>query len=327
MDEASQKHSGDLDEDERFWSSEDEGVKDVDAGNAGVGATAGETEAVTGVGTKVGGTKVHGEGSNTHRVYNSKCGSKQLIPMDAILAKNIVTMSEGKLVRVRALPDLGSSASIISLELAVKLGLEREDPGLTKLEDASGSRMDVTAVASVAVRELSGIPSYFQVLVSRDLGEDDMVVGIDELKTLHILHADFPRTLPEYRRAYMGNHVCLHMPVQKDEERECDKERASRVLLYLEDRYEFEDTRIKPQYSNFRVAKSYALDAVPYAWTSCLWKLRPCKKVHNRRQSPDQAAKSTRGKKVDYRFQSPEQAGKLRTGEKVNNKQESQQQA
>ena len=178
LDEASQKHSGDLDEDERFWSSEDEGVKDVDAG---VGATAGETEAVTGVGTKVGRTKVHGEGSNTHRVYNSKCGSKQLIPMDAILAKNIVTMSEGKLVRVRALPDLGSSASIISMELAVKLGLEREDPGLTKLEDASGSRMDVTAVASLAVRELSGIPSYFQVLVSRDLGEDNMVVGIDEL--------------------------------------------------------------------------------------------------------------------------------------------------
>ena len=107
--------------------------------------------------------------------------------------------------------------------------------------------MDVTAVASVAVMELGGIPSYFQVLVSKDIGKDDMVVGIDELKTLHILRADFPRTLPEFRRAYVGNHVCLHMPVQKDKEGECNKERASGVLLYLEDRYEdcYEDTRIK----------------------------------------------------------------------------------
>ena len=72
-----------------------------------------------------------------------------------------------------------------------------------------------------------------------------MVVGIDELKTLHILHTDFPRTLPEFRRAYMGNHVCLHMPAEKDEEKECEKEKASGVLLYLEDRYNKEDNRIK----------------------------------------------------------------------------------
>ena len=48
-----------------------------------------------------------------------------------------------------------------------QVDLEREDPGLTKLEDASGSRMDVSAVASVAVRELVGIPSSIQVLVSK----------------------------------------------------------------------------------------------------------------------------------------------------------------
>ena len=81
--------------------------------------------------------------------------------MDTILAKNIVSMSGGKGLRIKALVDSGSSASIISLELAIKLGLEKEDPGLTKLEDTSGSSMDVTAVASLAVRELAGIPSYF----------------------------------------------------------------------------------------------------------------------------------------------------------------------
>ena len=105
--------------------------------------------------------------------------------------------------------------------------------------------MDVSVVASVAVRELAGIPSYFQVLVSKDIWRDEMLVAIDELKTLHILHADFPSTLPEFRRAYEGNHVCLHIPAEKDEERECEKERASGVLLYLEDRFDKEDNRIK----------------------------------------------------------------------------------
>ena len=104
-----------------------------------------------------------------------------------------------------------------------------------------------TAVATVAVRELAGIPSYFQVLVSKDIGKDKLVVGIEELKTLHILHQDFPRTLPEFRRIYMGNHVYLHMPLVKDEEKDCEKERASGVLLYLEDRYDNlnMDNRIK----------------------------------------------------------------------------------
>ena len=107
--------------------------------------------------------------------------------------------------------------------------------------------MDVTAVATVAVRETEGISSCFQVLVSKDIGNDELVGGIDELKTLHILHQDFPKTIPEYRRTYMGNHVCLHMPVVKDEEKECEKERASGVLLYLEDRFDNNnmDNRIK----------------------------------------------------------------------------------
>ena len=75
-------------------------------------------------------------------------------------------------------------------------------------------------------------------LVSKDIGKDDLVIGIDELKTLHILHQDFPRTVPEFRRTYMGNHVCLHMPVVKDEDHECEKERTSGVLLYLEDHFD-----------------------------------------------------------------------------------------
>ena len=47
------------------------------------------------------------------------------------------------------------------------------------------------------MRELASKVSYFQVLVSKDIGKDEMVVGIDELKTLHILHTDFSRKLPK----------------------------------------------------------------------------------------------------------------------------------
>ena len=167
--------------------------------------------------------------------------------MTTILAKSIVSISKGQGVKIQPLADSGSSASIISLELAIKLDLEREDPGNTKLTDASGANMDVTAVATVAVREMEGIPSCFQVLVSTSVGKDEMVVGIDNLKTLHILHQNFPKTIPEYRRTYMGNHVFLHMPVEKDEEEECEKERASGILLYLEDRIDNNnmDNRIK----------------------------------------------------------------------------------
>ena len=185
-----------------------------------------------------------GDRMQQHRLCNTKYGSKQLVPMTTILAKSIVSMSKGQGVKIQALADSGSSASIISLELAIKLDLEREDPGNTKLTDASGANMDVTAVATVAVREMEGIPSCFQVLVSTSVGKDEMVVGIDDLKT----YTFFTKTsIPEYRRTYMGKHVCLQMPVEKDEEKECEKERASGVLLYLEDRFNNNnmDNRIK----------------------------------------------------------------------------------
>ena len=207
-------HPEDLDEDQKYWSSDDEVV------------------------AKANDAEVPGVDSQLHRICNTKYGSKQLVSMDAILAKSIVAMSKSQGEKIQALADSGSSATIISLELAIKLGLEREDPGDTKLSDASSARMDVIAVATVAVRELASIPSCFQVLVSKDIGKDKQVVGIDELKTLHILHQDFPRTLPKFRITYMGNHVCLHMPFVKDEDKECEKERASSVLLYLEDRYD-----------------------------------------------------------------------------------------
>ena len=52
-------------------------------------------------------------------------------------------------MRIQALADSGSSASIISLDLAEQLKLEVEEPGGVRLEDASGAAMDVTVLARV----------------------------------------------------------------------------------------------------------------------------------------------------------------------------------
>ena len=76
--------------------------------------------------TMVDSVEAPGDSRQFHSLCNTKYGSKQLVPMNAILAKNIVSMSKGQGVKIQALADSGSSASIISLEFAIKLGLERK---------------------------------------------------------------------------------------------------------------------------------------------------------------------------------------------------------
>ena len=51
------------------------------------------------------------------------------------------------------------------------------------------------------VQEEDGLPLKIKVLVSRSLGKVVLVVGLSDLKDLNILHKDFPRTLPEFRRS------------------------------------------------------------------------------------------------------------------------------
>ena len=96
--------------------------------------------------------KKRGGKEKAHRIYNTEYGSKSLVPMDSFVAKDLFSMSKGEVLKIQALADSGSSASIISLDLARQLGLDAEDPGSAKLEDALGTRMDVTALANVAVR-------------------------------------------------------------------------------------------------------------------------------------------------------------------------------
>ena len=37
-------------------------------------------------------------------------------------------------------------------------------------------------------------------LVSKTLGKEELVVGLEDLKALSILHRDFPKTIPERKR-------------------------------------------------------------------------------------------------------------------------------
>ena len=51
--------------------------------------------------------------------------------------------------------------------------------------------------------------------------------------------------MPEYWPSYIGQHVCNHIAEVKDEDGECEKERANGFLLYLEERFKKDDNKIK----------------------------------------------------------------------------------
>ena len=77
-------------------------------------------------------------------------------------------------------------------------------------------------------------------------------MGLEDLKELHILHKEFPRTLPEFRRGAKLNKPSQYNTMRGDrwldqeqqkEVRE-ERQRARGVLLYLEERYEQVDEKI-----------------------------------------------------------------------------------
>ena len=55
--------------------------------------------------------------------------------------------------------------------------------------------MDVSVRMEVNVEEEYGYPYNIQVLVSKNLGKQELVVGLEDLKAPRILHKDFPNTM------------------------------------------------------------------------------------------------------------------------------------
>ena len=64
------------------------------------------------------------------------------------------------------------------------------------LKNASQKHMDVSGKGEIMVQEEHGLPHKIKVLVSIDLGQDELVVGLENLMNINILRKGFPKTLP-----------------------------------------------------------------------------------------------------------------------------------
>ena len=145
--------------------------------------------------------------------------------------------------------DSEASASILSFDLAIKLEMKILDKGNATLKDSSNKHMDVSGRGEVTVQEEYGYPYNIQVLVSKDLGKEEMVVGLEDLKALGILYKDFPKTMPDRRRWGMEAREKRYNSIRGDQrgkqmEFKEELERARGVLLYLEEMYKQVDEKI-----------------------------------------------------------------------------------
>ena len=101
---------------------------------------------------------------------------------------------------MEALAYSGATHSIISLYMAKKVNMIMLEKGEATLTNASNTRLDVSGRGEFTVQEELGFPYKISVLISKDLGREELVIGQEDLKDLGILHQDFPKTLPDMGR-------------------------------------------------------------------------------------------------------------------------------
>ena len=65
------------------------------------------------------------------------------------------------------------------------------EKGIATLKDAINKHMDVSGRGEIMIEEEFGIPQKIRVSISRDLGQDGLVVGLDDIKDLGIPHHEF----------------------------------------------------------------------------------------------------------------------------------------
>ena len=92
---------------------------------------------------------------------------------------------------MEALADSRATHSIISLYMAKKVNMIIFEKGEATLTNASNTRMDVSGRGEITVQEELGFPHKISVLISKDLGREELVIGLEDLKDLGILHQDF----------------------------------------------------------------------------------------------------------------------------------------
>ena len=98
--------------------------------------------------------------------------------MITFIAKGLTSRDSVAETKVAALADSGLSASILSYNLGLLLRFELEEPGDATLEDISGINMDISGKAYLTVREEQRHAKRIQVLVSKSLGKEELVLGL-----------------------------------------------------------------------------------------------------------------------------------------------------
>ena len=128
--------------------------------------------------------------SGEHVIHTTKYRSEVLQGMRTKIStvKNQDWKSANQHVEehVEALADSGASGLIISMDLAKKVRMTIFEKGDETLKDASNKHMDVYGRGEI--QEEYGTPHKIKVLISRDLGQYELVVGLEDLKDLGILH-------------------------------------------------------------------------------------------------------------------------------------------
>ena len=146
------------------------------------------------------GTKHRLGGGGSHVCQKTQYGSEELLGMNTKVSC-VEGTPGGKQQEIQALADSGASCSIISRDLATTLNIHIYEKGEATLKDGSYNHMDESGRGEVVMKEKDGWPLKIDVMVSNGLGEGELVVGLEELKELHILYKEFPRTLHEFRRS------------------------------------------------------------------------------------------------------------------------------
>ena len=136
---------------------------------------------------------------------------------------------------------------------------ESEDDNIstTKKGDATqmdkiNKHMDVSGRGETMVQAKLGLPHKIRVLISKDLGQDELVVGLEDLKDLGILHREFPKTLPEKRKENIKQVIVQYNSIRGDKlseqmevnEKSEERARGRGILLYLVETYEQVDEKI-----------------------------------------------------------------------------------
>ena len=115
--------------------------------------------------------------SEEHVIYVTKYGSDLLPGMRTIICNEANPTDKHRRRKVEALADSGATHSIISLYMAKQINMTIFGKGSATLTDASNKSMDVTGRGELTVQEESGFPYKIQVLVSKDLGNEELDQG------------------------------------------------------------------------------------------------------------------------------------------------------